>query len=111
MKKNEHWYEKRNCHNCDGVMLRNKTEICGFEVRGWKCKKCGESILLGADAQRVMVFNQLKKGIPVKLGTLGNSYIIRIPKRVYDALEMKNKEICINFNIKKNGKKEMVLEF
>lgn len=111
MKKNEQWCEKRNCYNCDGTMYRYKTKIAGFEVRGWKCKKCGEGIILGEDAQKAFVFNQLKKGIPVKLGTLGNSYIIRIPKRVYDALEMKNKEIYINFNIKKNGKKEMVLEF
>lgn len=92
-------------------MHRCKNKIFGFEARGWKCPKCGEGIMLGEDAQKAFVFNQLKEGIPVKIGKLGNSYIIRIPKRVYDAFGMKNKEVSIFFQIKKDGSKVMTLEF
>lgn len=54
----------------------------GMEVRGWVCRQCHETVLHPEDAQRMFLFNKLKRGISIKVGSLGNALIVRFPKAV-----------------------------
>ena len=83
---------EHNCTNCNLVMKKKEFMIEGMRVRGWECGKCGETVLHPGDAQKMLIFNKLKKGIPVKVGELGQSLIIRFPK-----------EIANFYNISKGG--------
>lgn len=73
---------KFKCDACKCVMRQTKLKLEGFQIRAWKCGKCGETLLNPEDAQKMLVFNKLKKGLPVKVGSLGRSLILRIPKEV-----------------------------
>jgi hypothetical protein len=63
-------------------MRKNTILVEGIQIRSWKCNKCKEIILHPDDAQKMLIFNKIKKGIPVKVGSLGESLIIRFPKEV-----------------------------
>ena len=54
----------------------------GMKVRVWECKKDNEIILHPEDAQKMLIFNKLRNGIPVKVGSLGEALIMRFPKEV-----------------------------
>ena len=60
----------------------NKTNVVieGMSVRAWECPKCNETVLHREDAQKMLVLNKLKHGIPVKVGKLGEALMVRIPK-------------------------------
>lgn len=90
---------KTKCFKCNSIVNTKKRvfNIIGFKVRGWKCPKCKEEYYEGDDINKVLVYNKLKKGIPVKVGVLGSSLVMRIPK-----------EVSETFNIKKG--KEVVLK-
>ena len=86
MKRYRDLWEGRPICDCKAktLMKRRVFTFGGFKVRGWHCEKCGESILHPEDTQYVLVLNKLKRGIPVKIGELGNSLILRIPKEIAD---------------------------
>ena len=67
---------------CGAVMEKKIFNFEGTRVRGWECNKCNESVLHPDDAQKVLILNKLKRGITIKVGELGNSLIMRIPKEV-----------------------------
>ncbi|MFC1752555.1 AbrB/MazE/SpoVT family DNA-binding domain-containing protein [Thermoproteota archaeon] len=97
------------CFNCNSNVnaKRQVFNIMGFKVRGWKCPKCGEEYYEGDDINKVLVYNKLKKGIPVKVGALGNSLVMRLPKEVSSVfdikkgqevvLRVKDKELVVGF--------------
>ena len=39
---------------CGNKMMKKKTELKGFDVKAWKCEKCGEEILDPNDVDRVI---------------------------------------------------------
>jgi len=51
-----------------------------YNVRGWVCEKCGREYIHPEDSLRISQLEKLKKGVNVKIGQLGVSCIIRIPK-------------------------------
>ncbi len=63
-------------------MSKTKVTIQGLPVRAWECGKCKETVLHPEDAQKVMVLNKLKQGIPVKVGKLGEALMVRLPKEL-----------------------------
>src|SRR3989338_7149530 len=79
--KRDLWDAEHTCA-CGGKMKKETMQMEGMKIRSWKCTKCDETILHPEDAQRMLVFNKMKHGIPVKVGELGESLIIRFPKEV-----------------------------
>lgn len=80
--KRDLWDAEHRCTNCNAVMKKKQMTIEGVRVRAWECKKCKEMVLHPEDAQKMLVFNKLKKGILVKVGSLGEALIMRFPKEV-----------------------------
>ena len=80
--KRDIWNAVHQCIKCDKIMKKNIFTIEGVNVRGWECHKCKEAVLHPEDAQKMFVFNKLKKGLSVKVGELGKNLIMRIPKEV-----------------------------
>lgn len=70
------------CHVCNKKMEKKVFNIHSCKVRGWECPNCKEAVLYTEDAQKVLMLNKLKKGLPVKVGQLGNSLIIRLPAEI-----------------------------
>ena len=83
-------------------------QIEGFKVRCWECIKCKETLLHPEDAQKMLVFNKLRRGLSVKIGKLGSSLIIRFPKEVIDFYNVsKGEKITLKVGNKKNLEMEL----
>jgi Antidote-toxin recognition MazE, bacterial antitoxin len=78
--------EKMKCIKCDGFAKETTLVVDGFKMRAWKCDKCEEEYLHPEDAQRALILNKYKKGKKIKVGMLGESTIVRIPKELAQAL-------------------------
>ncbi len=78
--KREIWNAEHFCQNDNCRMSKTKVVVEGMPVRAWECPKCKETVLHPEDAQKMLVFNKLKQGIPVKVGKLGEALMVRIPK-------------------------------
>lgn len=78
--------EKMKCVNCDEWAEETSIVIDGFKMRAWKCDKCGEEYLDSEDAEKALIINKFKRGTKVKVGTLGESIIVRIPKELAQAV-------------------------
>lgn len=88
--------EKMKCVKCDEWAEETEIVVDGFKMRAWKCSECGEEYLHSEDAEKALILNKYKKGIKVRVGTLGESMIVRIPKELAHALGMtKGKEVEI----------------
>ncbi|MFH1072721.1 MAG: hypothetical protein V1743_04805 [Nanoarchaeota archaeon] len=91
--KRDSWDATHYCTHCHARMKKKELVIEGIKVRGWECPKCHETTLHSEDAQRMLVFNKLQKGLSIKVGSLGDSLIIRFPKEAtdfYDIAKGKN---------------------
>lgn len=81
--------QKIKCTKCGEWASPKKFHLEGFMVRGWKCPKCKEEYLSG-DVEKILLINKLKKKpLAVKVGRLGESVIIRIPKEIGIAVGLK----------------------
>ena len=90
------WEAEHKCLNCNQVMKKKELIVEGIKVRGWECNNCKETVLHQEDAQKMFVFNKLKRGLKVKIGELGQSLIIRFPKEATDFYRItKGKEIIL----------------
>jgi len=78
--KRDLWEAEHLCTNCNAKMGREKIMIQGTPVRAWECRKCKETVLYPEDAQKVLILNKLRQGIPVKVGKLGEALMMRLPK-------------------------------
>ena len=100
--KRDLWDAEHKCTKCDIVMKKKEIIIEGIKVRGWECPKCNETVLHQEDAQKMFIFNKLKKGLKVRVGSLGQSLIIRFPKEAaefYDITKGRSKTLkAENFN-------------
>ena len=80
--KRDLWDAEHKCTNCNTLMKKKQLLVEGVNIRGWECSKCKETVLHQEDAQKMFVFNKLKRGLSVKIGSLGQSLVMRIPKEV-----------------------------
>lgn len=80
--KRDLWDAVHKCTKCNVVMKRKDMIVEGEKVRGWECVKCDETVLHPQDAQRMLLLSKLKRGMTVKIGELGKSLVVRIPKEV-----------------------------
>lgn len=93
--KRDLWNAEHKCINCDVVMKKKKLVVEKISVRGWECPKCKETVLHPEDAQRMFIFNKLRKGLSIKVGTLGQSLIMRFPKEVAEFYKINKGEDII----------------
>ena len=91
--------------------MRRVTEnFHGFPVQGWKCSRCSEVVFDEKQIQPILQYHKLQaygKPLAVKVGSLGNSKIIRVPKiaeHIYRiskgetvSISLEPKRIIINF--------------
>ena len=89
------------CWKCDTGMRRIVDNFQSFQVEAWKCPKCSDIVYDEADIQPILKYNKIKdsKKVTSKVGILGKSKIIRIPKTIEQI-----------YNITKGKKIEFVLE-
>lgn len=80
--KKDLWDATHTCIACNKEMKKKMFKMEGIDVRGWECPHCHDSVLHQEDAQKMFLLNKLKKGLPIKIGALGNSLILRIPKEI-----------------------------
>lgn len=67
------------------------TDFEGFEVNGWKCEKCKEEYLDPRELNPILKLKKLEKEntLKAKVGVVGNSYTIRVPKPLIDAYHVR----------------------
>ena len=94
--KRDLWNAEHRCTNCSKPMKKKELTVDGIKVRGWECTNCNETVLHPEDAQKMFIFNKLKRGLKVRIGELGQSLIIRFPKEATDFYNItKGKDIIL----------------
>lgn len=84
--------EGMKCISCGKTARPAKLSFQGQKIDGWKCG-CGEEYFEPEQAQRILLLNQVRKeAFRVKVGRVRSNLILRIPKRIADALELKDGE-------------------
>ena len=62
----------------------------GYDIDGWKCDSCGEEYYNPEKAERILLLNKLKNHkYHLKLSQVKSNLILRIPKEVGEALNLK----------------------
>jgi hypothetical protein len=80
------------CVSCGKTAKPARLNFQGQAIDGWKCK-CGEEYFEPVQAQRILLLNQVQKeAFRVKVGRVRSNLILRIPKRIADALELRDGE-------------------
>lgn len=65
----------------------------GYDIDGWKCISCGEAYYNPENAERILLINKLKKHkFYLKLSEVKSNLILRIPKEVSTALNLKKSQ-------------------
>jgi len=90
--KRDLWKAAHKCLNCNITMKKKNLIVEGMKLRGWECGKCKETVLHPEDAQKMLVMSKLKRGLPVKIGELGQSLIVRIPVEMAKLYELRKGE-------------------
>ena len=80
--KRDLWDAVHKCTKCNSSMRKKSLVVEGTNIRGWECVKCKDTVLHPEDAQKMLVLSKLKRGLSVKIGELGKSLVVRIPKEV-----------------------------
>jgi len=89
------------CHRCGKWARPAKLRFEGYEVRGWRCA-CGEEYFHPDDAERLLLMNKARREkMQTKVSKVGNSYSVRIPKAIVDALKLKGKVLTISIEPKR----------
>jgi AbrB family looped-hinge helix DNA binding protein len=74
----------------------------GHTIDGWKCKNCKEEYYNPEKAEKILLLNKLKKrNFNLKLNKVRSNLIVRIPKEVGDALDLKRGDE-VNLSLKDN---------
>ena len=76
------WNAVHKCTKCNSSMSKKTLVVEGIKVRGWECSKCKDTVLHPEDAQKMLLISKLKRGLSVKIGALGSSLVVRIPKEI-----------------------------
>ncbi len=79
------------CLNCFKKMLyQENLRFNQYKLSGWKCSNCREIYFNPEEAQRILLVNKLKKHlIKAKLGRIKSNLILRLPKDIETALNLK----------------------
>lgn len=101
------WNAVHRCLKCNLVMKRKQFSIEGANVRGWECVKCNETSLHPDDAQKMLLLSKLKRGLAVKVGRLGKSLVVRIPKEMAQLYKLSKGE---NIMVKAGTAKSIELQ-
>ncbi len=91
------------CYKCGKEMkFHTGLRFNEYLIDGWKCN-CGELYYDPQQAQKILLLNKLKKEvIRAKLGRIKSNLIIRVPKEIENALELKiGEEVLIK--VEKEG--------
>lgn len=79
----------------------------GFKIKGWQCAKCGR-IEYSDEINKILTIKKLKKQpISVRVGMLGVSEFIRIPKEIQHLTRLKKGKKVI---IYPESTKKLILE-
>ncbi len=71
-----------------------------YDIDGWKCGNCGEAYYNPEKAERILLLNKLKKHkFHLKLSQVKSNLILRIPKEVSEALNLR-KGCEVEFGLK-----------
>lgn len=74
----------------------------GYDIDGWECKSCGEVYYNPEKAEKILLINKLKKHkFNLKLSKVKSNLILRIPKEVSEALNLRKGEF-IEFGLRDN---------
>jgi len=81
--------------SCGGKATKTRLELDGFSVSGWKCSKCGEVYLDPRDVNPILKLKKLasEQMLSSKVGKVGNSLVLRIPKELADLYGIKKGRI------------------
>jgi hypothetical protein len=80
------------CAICGRIAKEAELEFNGKAISGWKCE-CGEEYFEPAQAERILLLNKLKNSdLKAKVGQIRSNLIVRIPKEVEKALELRKGE-------------------
>ena len=94
--KRDLWDAEHKCTSCNIIMKKKELIVEGLKIRGWQCSKCNETTLHPEDAQKMFMFNKLKKGLQIKIGELGQTLIMRFPKEATEFYKIsKGKNIIL----------------
>ena len=89
---------------CGGEMSLTEVEIAsGIKSAGYKCKKCGEIEFTEEHMREALRKKEkaIKTVVTRKIGEIGGSLVIRIPKSVENQMKLKSgKEV--NLTVEKN---------
>ncbi len=99
--------EGMKCVKCGKTAKAAKLKFQGRSIDGWKCK-CGESYFNPEQAQRILLLNKIRKeAFRVKVGKVRSNLIVRIPKRISEALDLKD---GAEVTLKVEGDQEIKIE-
>ncbi|MBU2638840.1 MAG: AbrB/MazE/SpoVT family DNA-binding domain-containing protein [Nanoarchaeota archaeon] len=89
---------------CGGRAGEFFTDFHGFKVRGWKCRKCREEFLDPRGVAPILKLNKLIKenALKTKIGVVGNSMTLRIPKPLAEAYNLHKGEV-VDYVLEKEG--------
>ena len=80
--------EKIKCQ-CGEWTKPKEFNIDGFKMRGSECPGCGETYLNPEDANQALIYNKIKNEVLTgKVAKSGNSIVVRLPKRLVEALNL-----------------------
>ena len=86
---------KMKCFRCKKEMVyKNDLKFASYKIKGWRCDNCGEEYYDETEKlEMILLLNKLKKSnTKVKLGKIRSNLILRIPKDVEKALNLKQGE-------------------
>ena len=68
-------------------------KLNGYDLDGWVCNSCSEQYYNPIKAERILLLGKLKKmRFHLKLSKVKSNLIIRIPKEIGDALDLRKGE-------------------
>ncbi|MBI2676056.1 MAG: AbrB/MazE/SpoVT family DNA-binding domain-containing protein [Candidatus Aenigmarchaeota archaeon] len=79
---------------CECGKMADKASLTyrNYQVRGWKCHKCGKSYIHPADSLKISKLEKLS-GMKVKIGVVGQSLVLRIPKSMAELYDLEKGEL------------------
>lgn len=75
---------------CGGIATYHEDlKFNAYNIDGWVCKNCGETFYNPEKAERILLFNKLKKAkYHLRLSKTKSNLVLRIPKEVGEAMNL-----------------------
>ena len=67
------------CALCKGKIEKNEEINEGVKIKGWRCKKCGETFFTSTEMLRWEVLTKKRKEKVRKVRKIGNSFVVTLP--------------------------------